>query len=151
MKSKTRIKPKPVYYLSYSDIPYSEGLVFPNELQAGTYAPGIWVIDIEPLARLADSFEFDAVLNNEVTSYSMDRINRSVFRVQTEKQGQFYFRIMNIFFRYQRYIGKSKLIQPESRLFQVVSMDIQKLSRVCLQERFFFVGRIDNELIKTSH
>jgi hypothetical protein len=137
---------KAIYYLSYSDKPETEGLLFPSELLQDNYAPGLWVIDLQEFERLPDTFEFDAVDNNELQTLKMTRVNRSVFQVDTDKHGKFYFRILNIFFRYQKYIGNSKLIDPNSRLFQVVSMDTQKLHRTSLDKGFFFVGRVDNNL-----
>ena len=141
---------KAIHYLSYSDKPEVEGLVFPPELLKDTYSPGLWVIDLQDFERMPDTFEFDAVDNNELQSLKMTRVNRSVFQVDTDKYGKFYFRIINIFFRYQKYVGNSKLISGNSKLFQVVSMDIEKLNRTCLDKGFFFVGRVDNNLERTS-
>lgn len=137
---------KAIHYLCYSDKPETEGLLFPIELLQDTYAPGLWVIDLQDFERMPDTFEFDAVDNNELQILKMTRVNRSVFQVDTAKHGKFYFRILNIFFRYQKYIGNSKLIGPNSRLYQVVSMDTQKLHRTSLDKGFFFVGRVDNNL-----
>ncbi|MFN8252242.1 MAG: hypothetical protein U0V75_10195 [Ferruginibacter sp.] len=141
---------KAIHYLTYSDKPETEGLVFPSELLQNTYAPGLWVIDLQDFERLPDTFEFDAVDNNELQTLKMTRVNRSVFQVDTEKFGKFYFRIVNIYFRYQKYIGKSKLINANSKLLQVVSMDVQKLDRTCVDKGFFFVGRVDNNLERTN-
>lgn len=141
---------KAIHYLSYSDKPETEGLLFPSELLKDTYAPGLWVVDLQDFEGLPNSFEFDAVDNNELQTLKMTRVNRYVYQVDTDKHGKFYFRIMNIFFRYQKYIGNSKLIDANSRLFQVVSMDIQKLHRTCLEKGFFFVGRIDNNIEQRS-
>lgn len=137
---------KSIHYLSYSDKPETEGLLFPSELLKNTYSPGLWVIDLQNFERFPNTFEFDAVDNNELQTLKMTRVNRSVFQVETDKYGKFYFRITNIFFRYQKYIGNSKLIDPNSRLYQVVSIDISKLHRTCLDKGFFFVGRVDNNL-----
>lgn len=141
---------KAIHYLSYSDKPETQGLLFPSELLQNTYAPGLWIIDLKKFERLPDSFEFDAVDNNELQVLKMTRVSRSVFQVDTKKYGKFYFRIVNIFSRYLNYIGNSKLISSDSRLFQVVSMDIQKLNRTCLDKGFYFVGRVDNSLERTN-
>lgn len=141
---------KTVYYLSYSDIPGKDGLIFPNELQSGTYSPGIWVIDLEEFERISDTFIFDAVDNNENQSLKITRVNRSVFQVDTSKYGKFYFRIMRLFFRYEKYVGNSKLIKSDNILYQLVSMDIQKLERICLQNGFFFVGSVDDSIEKSA-
>jgi hypothetical protein len=137
---------KAIHYLSNSDKPGIEGLLFPGELLEDTYAPGIWIIDLQNFERLPKTFEFDAVDNNELQSLKMTQVNRTVFQVETSKYGKFYFRIMNTFFHYKKYVGNSKLIDPNNRLYQVVSMDIQKLHRACLENGFFFVGRVDNNI-----
>lgn len=141
---------KSIHYLCYSDKVETEGLIYPNELSKDTYAPGLWVIDVNNFETLPDIFEFDAVDNNELQTLKMTRVNRFVFQVDTYKHGKFYFRISNIFFRYNKYVGKSKLIDPNSRLYQVVSMDVQKLHKTSLEGGFFFVGRVDNNLEQRS-
>lgn len=137
---------KTIYYLSNSDKQGVAGLLFPAELSKDTYAPGIWVIDLQNFERLPDTLEFDAIDNNDLQILKMTQVNGSVFQVETSKYGKFYFRIMNIFFRYHKYVGNSKLIDRNSRLYQVVSMDIQKLHKACLENGFFFVGRVDDDL-----
>lgn len=141
---------KPVYYISYSDSPEKRGFVFPNELQNENYSIGMWVIELLQFEKLRDIFEFDAIENNEVLSLKMTRVNRSVFQVNTFKYGKFYFRIIPLTYHYNKYVGNSKLISHESRLYRVVSMDIEKLEQICLRSRFFFIGRGDNDLEFTN-
>ena len=137
---------KAIHYLTYSDKPDIEGLVFPSEILQNTYASGLWAIDLMEYEMMPNNFEFDAVDNNELQTLKMTRVNRSVFQVDTDKYGKFYFRVINIHFRYNKYVGKSKLINSSCRLYQIVSMDIQKLNNTCLDKGFFFVGRVDNNL-----
>lgn len=134
-----------VYYLCYSDIPEKAGLVFPAELEPDSYSPGIWTVAIKRHDRFPESFEFDAVNDNQITSTKLVRVSRSVYQVDTEKHGKFFFRINHIFHRYENYIGNSKFIEQNDRLYQLTSMDIQKLERTC-DKGFFFVGRADNNL-----
>jgi hypothetical protein len=136
---------KPVYYLSYSDNPEQDGLVFPSELSLDTYAPGIWAIDTKPSEKVADSYEFDAVDRNELTKLLLVRVNNVVFQVTTPKYGNFFFRIVDAL-SHIRYVGRSKLIEPNNLLYQIVSIDIKKLESVCSDGNFFFVGRIDRNL-----
>lgn len=135
-----------VFYLSYSDIADKEGLVFPSELQQATYSPGIWTVCKNKHMRLPNEFSFDAVDNIEVVNLKLSQVNGNVYSVNTEKYGMFFFRISHIFFRYEKYVGDSKLIDKSDRLYQVYSMNIQHLSKACLENRFYFVGRIDNNL-----
>lgn len=137
---------KEIYYLCYSDRKEIDGLLFPNELFEETYAPGLWVVDLLDFERFPDSFNFKAVDNDEVINFKMTRVNDLVYQVDIPKYGKFYFRIITTFFLYNKYKGNSNLINKKSRLYQVVSMDIQKLHRTCLEKRFFFVGRVDDDL-----
>jgi len=136
----------PIFYLTYSDNPKKDGLVFPSELQKGTYSTGIWVVDFQNRRKNLELLEFDAVDNGELLTLKMTRVNRSVFQVDTKKYGKFYFRISYIYYRYEKYVGESKLIPSENRLFQVVPMDIPKLEYTSLKKGFFFVGRVDNDI-----
>lgn len=132
---------KPVYYMCYSDNSNADGLVFPNELLEDTYSPGLWVIELMEFEILPNIFEFDAVDNNELQELKMTRINQDIYQVESVKNGKFYFRIQHLFFRYNKYVGESKLINPRSKLLQVVPLNIQKLDSICLENGFFFVGR----------
>jgi hypothetical protein len=134
-----------VYYLCYSDIKEKTGLVFPAELEPDIYSPGIWTVAIKRQERFAESFEFDAVNDNQIISTKLVRVNRSVYVVDTEKHGKFFFRINHIFYRYENYVGNSNLIEQSDRLYQLTSMDIQKLERTC-EKGFFFVGKVDSNL-----
>ena len=134
-----------VYYLCYSDIQGKTGLIFPTELEPDNYSPGIWTLAIKRKGRFPGSFEFDAVNNNQIIPTKLVLVDRSVYQVETEKYGKFFFRINHIYHRYESYVGSSKLISSDDRLFQLTSMDIQKLERTC-DKGFFFVGRVDNNL-----
>lgn len=138
----------PVYYLCYSDNSEKTGLVFPYELLPKTYSPGLWAIDLNQHDIIPSSFSFDAVDDNRLVTFKLTQVNGSVFRVNTKKYGVFYFRIINIYFRYQKYTGNSPLINPNNRLFQVISTDILKLNQICIERKFFFVGKVDK---KTNH
>lgn len=138
---------KPIYYLSYSDIPGNNGFVFPSELQQYNYSPGSWFVALDSFEAIPDILEFDAVDNNELLSLKLSRVNRMVFLVDTFKYGKFFFRAMHKFYnRYDRYVGNSKLIAPDNRLFQILPLEVQRLENVCKNSRFFFVGRIDSEI-----
>lgn len=134
-----------VYYLCYSDMPEKTGLVFPAELEPETYSPGIWTVAIKRHEKFPNSFEFDAINVNQITPTELVKVSPSVYQVDTEKHGKFFFRISHIFHRYANYVGKSKLIDQNDRMYQLTSMDIQKLERIC-DKGFFFVGRVDNDL-----
>jgi len=136
---------KSVYYLSYSDIPQKAGLVFPNELQKDIYSPGIWVVAKYRNERILNELEFDAVNDNQLNTLKLVRVNRLVFQVNHEKHGKFFFRISRIFFRYEKYVGSSKEISNDCILYQLTSMNIEKLEQAC-SNGFFFVGRIDTSL-----
>jgi hypothetical protein len=136
---------KQIYYLTYSDIPEEDGLIFPTELLDGSYVTGIWVAAFHDFEKIPELFEFDAVDNNELIRLIMTRVDGSVFQVSTGKHGVFYFRLMPILNRNDKYVGKSTLINSNSKLYQVVSMNIQKLEQTCLKDGFFFVGRVDND------
>jgi hypothetical protein len=137
---------KTIFYLCHSDEPGTIGLLFPGELLKGTYSPGLWFIELRNLENLPDEIEFDAVDNNDLLTLKLVRIDSSVYQVETGKHGRFYFRIMDI--PYLNYVGRSKLINKNSMLYQVVSLDIEKLQKSCLSNDFFFVGRVDTELIQ---
>lgn len=134
-----------VYYLCYSDIPEKKGLVFPAELQPESYSPGIWAVAIKTKDKFPETFEFDAVNDNQITSTKLIKVSRSVYQVDIEKHGKFFFRINRLFHTYENYVGNSKLIEQNCRLYQLTSMDIQKLERSC-DNGFFFVGKVDNNI-----
>lgn len=108
-----------VYYLCYSDMPEKRGLVFPSELEPNTYSSGIWTLAIKRQERFPESFEFDAVNDNQITSTKLVRVNRTVYQVDTEKYGKFFFRINHIFHRYENYVGNSKIIDQNDRIYQL--------------------------------
>lgn len=132
-----------VYYLCYSDSPDKTGLVFPEELNPNHYSPGIWTIAINAHEAIPESFEFDAVNINQITTSKLVRVNRSVYKVDIEKFGKFFFRINRIF--NQNYVGNSRLIEESDRLYQLTSLDIQKLEQTC-ENGFYFVGRTDKDV-----
>lgn len=134
---------KVVYYMCYSDLPGKGGLVFPAELEPDNYSLGIWTIVKKREESLPENFEFDAVNDDQVISMILTRVDGSVYQVNTEKHGKFFFRIIRI--KPMNYIGNSKLIDPDSIIFELIPTDIQKLERTC-GEKFFFVGRVDNNL-----
>lgn len=138
----------PVYYLCNSDIPEINGFLFPTELIEGTYTTGVWILALKHYERISNTYEFDAVDDNELISLKMSRINGNVFQVDTSKHGKFYFRLVNLFYPQLKYVGKSKLIDIENRLLQVVSMDLHKLEIACMNNHFFFVGKVDRNLEK---
>ncbi|MCB0497223.1 MAG: hypothetical protein KDC79_13875 [Cyclobacteriaceae bacterium] len=137
----------PVYYLSYSDSPRNYGLVFPSELQEDTYSPGIWVV-AQNYNGYENEFIFDAVDKGELISLNMVRIGNSVFQVSTANYGKIFFRIRSIHWYYNMYTGNSNLIKPGQRLLQVVPMDYRRLENLCREELFFFVGKVDNDLMR---
>ena len=137
-----------VYYLCYSDIPEKTGLVFPSELEPESYSLGIWAVAIKRGNRFPEIIEFDAVNDNQITSTKLVKVSRSLYQVDTKIHGKFFFRINHIFNRYNNYVGKSKLIDQNDSLFQLTSIDIQKLEITC-DKGFFFVGRIDDDLNMT--
>lgn len=90
------------------------------------------------------SFKFDAVEDNQLLTLSMSHLSNTVYYVDTNKHGKFFFRIS----RYdKKYIGNSKFINSEDKLYQVVPFDISKLESVCIKHKFFFVGKIDENII----
>jgi hypothetical protein len=137
---------KTIYYLSYSDNAEKEGLVFPNELLEQTYSSGIWIINLKHYERIPKLIDFDVVVNNELKTFKMKKINGFMFQVDANNYGKFYFSILNLTSHFHKYVGNSKLINSNDRLFQVVPIDNQKLNNSCLKEGFFFVGRIDSNL-----
>jgi hypothetical protein len=137
-----------ILYLTYSDIAERNGLVFPNELNEGTYAPGIWFVALSQNECLPDVLEFDAVYKNELQTLKMRRVDNYIYQVDTKLFGEFSFRVINTKIRNQKYIGKSTLINDNIKLYQIkpIEKDIQRLNNACLDKGFFFVGKIDLNL-----
>jgi len=137
-----------ILYLSYSNI--NDGLVFPNELSDGIYSPGMWVLQSESINKTNSNYHFDAVDKNELIKLNLSKIQNNYFQVDTKKYGKINFRLLEIYWRYQNYVGNSNLINRQLKFFQLVPIDIPKLSTLCLENNFFLVGKIDEELEKSS-
>lgn len=135
---------KEVFYLSYSNS--DEGLVFPSELENGIYAPGIWVIQAESKKACPKEFLFDAVDNDEVIKLITRRLNNVNYQVDTQKYGKINLRLIEVYRRYNRYVGRSKIIDSNLRFFQLVPIDILKMSELCLKEKFFLIGTVDPKI-----
>ncbi|MBA6157385.1 hypothetical protein H3Z83_12780 [Tenacibaculum sp. S7007] len=137
-----------ILYLSYSNV--SDGLVFPNELSEGVYSPGMWVLQSENINATNELYDFDAVDENKLIKLNLSKIQNNYFQVDTRKYGKINFRLHEIYYRYQNYVGNSNLINPHLKFFQLVPIDIPKLSNLCLEKGFFLVGKIDEEMNKAS-
>lgn len=137
-----------ILYLTYSND--QEGLVFPNELEQGIYAPGMWVIQAENIHKTRDSYLIDAIDNNELVKLNVSKVNGTLFQVDTIKYGSVFLRLKEIYERYNKYVGNSNWINENSRFFQLIPIEIPKLTELCLSRKFFLIGRMDDNLEKAS-
>lgn len=133
-----------VLYLSYSN--QQDGLIFPNELEKGIYSPGMWIIQATSINECSSEFFFNAVENNEIVKLTIRRISNSNYQVDTLKYGKINLRLVEIYWRYQNYVGNSQLINRNLKFFQLVPIDIPKITRLCLEEKFFLIGKIDEDI-----
>ena len=137
-----------ILYLTYSN--NQEGLVFPNELEEGIYAPGMWEIQAENIYKTNDSYLIDAIDNDELVKLNVSRVNGTLFQVDTIKYGSIFLRLKEIYERYNKYVGNSNWITENSRFFQLIPIEIPKLTELCLSKKFFLIGRMDDNLEKAS-
>lgn len=133
-----------VLYLSYSN--QQDGLIFPNELEKGIYSPGMWIIQATSINECSSDFFFNAVENNEIAKLTIRRVSNSNYQVDTLKYGKINLRLVEIYWRYQNYVGNSLLIDRNLKFFQLVPIDIPKITRLCLEEKFFLIGKIDEDI-----
>lgn len=133
-----------VLYLSYSN--QQDGLIFPNELEKGIYSPGMWIIQATSINECSSDFFFNAVENNEIAKLTIRRVSNSNYQVDTLKYGKINLRLVEIYWRYQNYVGNSQLIDRNLKFFQFVPIDIPKITRLCLEEKFFLIGKIDEDI-----
>jgi hypothetical protein len=133
-----------VLYLSYSN--QQDGLIFPNELEKGIYSPGMWIIQATSINECSSEFFFNAVENNEIAKLTIRRVSNSNYQVDTLKYGKINLRLVEIYWRYQNYVGNSQLIDRNLKFFQLVPIDIPKITRLCLEEKFFLIGKIDEDI-----
>jgi hypothetical protein len=135
-----------VLYLTYSNL--DEGLVFPNELEEGIYSPGMWMIQGNSISTCPSILSFDAVFENQLQKLTLRRIEGNYYQSDTKKFGKVNFRLIELYRRYQNYVGKSQFINRDLKFFQLVPIDIPKITELCLKNHFFFIGKIDEEIRK---
>lgn len=135
-----------VLYLSYSNL--DEGLVFPNELEDRIYSPGMWMIQGSSILTCPSTLSFDAVYQNQLQGLTLTRIEGNYYQSDTQNFGKVNFRLIELYERYQNYVGKSTLVNRDLKFFQLVPIDIPKITELCLKNHFFFVGKIDEEIRK---
>ncbi len=133
-----------IFYLSYSNV--EEGLIFPNELENGVYSPGMWVLQSKNLSQAKEKYLFDAINKNEVVPLILNKVNKDYFQVDTLKYGKIYFRLKKIYKRHQFYNGKSTLINNDLSFFQLIPISIPKLTQLCLENNFYLIGSIDEDI-----
>lgn len=137
-----------VYYLCETDKPEQDGLVFVKELDSNTYSLGNWYIEIRPNERNPKFLEFDAIIDNAQQKLILNRFNRNIYIIELKNLGIVYMRLVRAFERHKKYIGNSKLISCDSKLFQIVPMNVQELESLCRETGFYFIGKNDNDLLQ---
>ncbi len=131
-----------VYYLCFSNYLQSRGLVFPYELEKDIYSPGIWIVNSSNKGKLEEEYIFEAIVNGDVRKYKMERVDNSVYKVDTENYGIYYFRLIRVIPSSQyEYIGNSDNFSKRNKFYQVVPMNIEALEIACHDIGLFFVGR----------
>lgn len=131
-----------VLYLSYSE--RGDGLVFPNELEKDIYSLGIWVVKTS--SDLPTKINFDAVYNNELITLKAEIINKNIYKIDTKSLGVILCRAVKVHYRHNKYVGRSKEIQETDTLYQLVPMNISLLEKLCLEDKFYLVGKIDEQI-----
>jgi hypothetical protein len=132
-----------VFYLVISDRDGSPGLIFPRETKNNDFRIGQWFIVVKG-GRPKERYAFDVVQNGELITYYLVLIRNNIYQVTT-KQGQtFFFRIEPRRFWSNRYVGRSKMIQPDDILLIVQPIDPDALTNAAEKKKFFFVGTVDN-------
>lgn len=138
-----------VYYLCNNDDNNSNGLVFPNELNETTYAPGFWVIESKSISQLESSYSFNAVENNSLQTLTLKRVKDRFYTIKSKEYGSFGF-IVERSFKID-YVGNSTLIDPMSNLYILTPLNVDKLNSLAKEKLFFFVGFVDESIVRQNY
>lgn len=119
-----------------------EGFVFPSELEADEYNPGIFIIAGNYFYRLAEKYIFEAFDGESRIDTDLIRHNRNIYRVRT-RHGIFFFRAKMIPKRYNQYFGRYRQLIMKPVLFELVPMQPERLETICRSSNFYFLGSIE--------
>lgn len=131
-----------VLYLSF--FPPEDGFLFPNELPDQYFAPGLFVVEAERDGSLAYRYTFVAMDAGGRVEFDLVRQDEAdptsnLYVVRTKQYGSFYFSLVDMNSRYQ-YRGKKRSLRDHGELKIAVTLDSQKLERVCQNFDFYFIG-----------
>jgi len=131
-----------IYYLSF--FPEGGGFLFPEELPDNFYSPGLFLLLSEQGGNYSYQYKFDAMDNGERVSLSLIRANEenqqsTLYVVKTKNYGSFGFDLKNINPQV-RYIGERSELSSHSSFSIALSIDSDKLERVCKEFNFYFIG-----------
>lgn len=130
-----------VHYLCfYQDV----GFLFPDELPDNYYFPGLFLVETKGDGKLSYDYSFDAMESGRRISLTMVRanegeINSTLYSVRTEHFGSFGFNLERINPKI-RYGGQRSDLLNHRHFFAAVSIDQEKLERVCREFDFYFIG-----------
>lgn len=140
-----------VYYLVLSDKPQKAGLIFPSETDNNDFRIGQWFIRIgDGDWELKESYNFDCVTNGILTTYSLIRKRNNIYQLTTKDKSVYFFRIEPRRYWSNRYVGRSTLFSSGDILYVVVPISTEALSTAAKEKRFYFVGRVDQQIERKS-
>ncbi len=131
-----------VYYLSF----YSElgGFLFPGELPANYYSPGLFLVQPTSSGSYPYNYLFEVMDRGKRISLALFRANESnprstLYVVRTKNYGSFWFNLERINPSI-RYIGGNHQLKNHEDFSVVMPTDPDKLERVCQDFDFYFIG-----------
>lgn len=131
-----------VYYLSF--FAEGAGFLFPDELPANYYSPGLFLVLPSEDGTYAYSYSFDAMDNGQRVTLKLVRVEEdnprsSLYAVKTKNYGSFWFNLREINPKI-RYMGGRRQLRKHGAFSVAISTDDNKLERTCNDFNFYFIG-----------
>lgn len=131
-----------VYYLSFYN--HGGGFLFPDELPANYYSPGLFLIEPDRNGIYPYAFSFDAMDNGRRVSLNLVRAdegnpNSTLYVVRTKHYGSFWFNLERVVPSLV-YLGNRPQLQNHNDFGIAVTTDAGKLERACHKFNFYFIG-----------
>ena len=139
-----------IFQLAINSINDQVGYVFLNEIPESFYTTDIWAVASKELtldpSKLLDEYVFIAVEENEEKEFILKRHQEFIYFVEHPKYGKILFAVEYTFPYTLGYIGRSNWFAKDTVFYEVIPISVDKINDLCLNNRFFFVGRVDEEM-----
>jgi hypothetical protein len=136
-----------VLYMVNSDQEGKFGLIFPSETANFDYKIGQWFIAVER-GDVKDEYQFDVVQNEILSTEILRRIKNNFYQVRGKDGYTYFFRIEHRRYWSDKYVGLSRILNPNHILYEVQPIDKDILSEAANKRKYFFVGSVDQEIMQ---